>query len=450
LLSFLVVIACSGTEDPGTAPVATGPAAGAHASGPGGPPLPGGPGGPPGAPPGGPGGPGAPGGSGGAFQDPTGFPSFHDQQAPAGPEPGPAGAFSRAIPLAQRPAGGYRPQIATGPDGTLHAVYYDRVQAGDIIRYRQSTDGGATWSAPETVSFEEGRNWGPDIVVRPDGTVVIVFDQADAQFRSRGWLRERGAAGWGEIEALTPDGDREIGSGHVANAAGGDLAYVYIAKQLGEAFRFAATWRWRTAGVWSDAVAFTDGSEDAWHTNVERRPDGSVLAGWDVGNGGSETTLYVAEGKDGRFSAPENLTATSHPGERPHFAFAPGKDWVAWFHKQGGVPLHVYVRAGRPGAWGPTEELSAGVGGFQFDPDIAVNKDGVLCAVWGWDAGHEAELVYALNRGSGWDPPKRVANVGWGKPGLSSIDPDPSGTFHVVWNQGVRGSNEVYYASLRP
>jgi len=355
------------------------------------------------------------------------------------------------VRLAARPTGGYRPQIAAGADGRLHVVYYDRVAAGDIVRYLTSADG-TTWAPPETVSQEKGRNWGPDLVVRDDGTAVVVWDHAEEDFRSRGWLRVRGAAGWGTMEALTPDGARESGSGHVAHGPGDALAYVFIGKPLDPAERFRAFWTWRGAGgAWSDAQAFSEGVADAWHSNVERRPDGSVLAGFDVGAGGTETTLYVAEGRDGRFTAPEDMTRTAPPGERPNFAFAPdGVDLVTWFRRVGGVPVHVYVRSGRPGAWGEAAEPSKGLGGYQFDPDVAINRDGVRALVWGWDGGGDAELVYSLDRGQGWEPARKVADVDWGKPGLPSIDADPSGAFHVVWNQGVRGENEVFYARLAP
>ncbi len=100
-------------------------------------------------------------------------------------------------------------------------------------------------------------------------------------------------------------------------------------------------------------MSFTDGAQDAWHTNVKARPDGSVLAAYDVGPGGSETTWLFVDGRDGRWSTPENLTAGSHPGERANFAFLGGTDWVTWSRRSGGAPRHVYVRKGRPGAWGP-------------------------------------------------------------------------------------------------
>lgn len=392
-------------------------------------------------------------GSGAALQDPFGFPVFHNWPAPGGPPPGPQGAWSAAVRLSGDAGGGYRPQVVSGLDGTLHAVFYARLDAGDLIRHRTSTDGEA-WTAPVHVGWEDQRNWGPDLVARADGSVVLVFDHAQPDFSSRGfvttWTEDEGR--WGSPTALTPeDPEGEVGSGHVADATGDDLVYIWIGKKMDPQSRFVAKARWRSQGSWGPAVALTDGVEDAWHTNVERRPDGSVLAGWDVGTGGGETRLFVAEGRNGGFSTPEDLSVPpGQPGERIHFAFGPdGVDHLAWFQKEAGRPVRVCVRSGRPGAWHPEVATpSAGVGGFHFDPDIAVNERGDRVLVWGWDAGADAELVYSVDRGGGWSPPAKVADLDWGKPGLPSVTAGPAGRFHVVWNQGVRGENHVYAATL--
>lgn len=441
MVLFLLSFACTSQVAPEVAPE---PAPVAQPQ-PGGPP-PGGPGGPP-PPPGG-----KPGGSGAALQDPSGFPVFHDWPAPPGSAVPGGGAWSAPVRLTDDPAGGYRPQIAVSPkDDTLHAVYYVRADEGDIIQHQRSTDAGQQWTDPAPLGHDRQRNWGPDIVARPDGSVVVVYDHAMPDMRSRGYLTTWDGQGWSEPEPLTPDDGGEVGSGHVANAQGGDLAYILIGKALGPEHHFQARARWRLSGTWTPLEPLTDGVADAWHTNVERRPDGTVLAGFDIGTGGAETTLYLVEGRDGSWSPLENLSASGPRGERPHFAFDPrGTDHVAWFHKVGGKPVHIYVRSGRPGAWGTAQEPARGYGGFHFDPDIAINKDGVLCLVWGWDSGRDAEMVYALNRGDGWSAPKKLADIDWGKPGLPSLDTDAQGNFHVIWNQGVRGSNHVYYARLSP
>lgn len=457
---LLLWLACAGTDEApapaaepappqASAPQASAPQGGGPGPGPrgkaGGPARPG-PAGPP---------PGAKGGaqSGAALQDPTGFPTFHAWPAPPGPPVAELGTWSPAEKLTGAPGGGYRPQVAVSGDGTLHAVYYERTDAGDLIRHRVRR-AGADWSAPQPLGFDELRNWGPDIVAREDGSVVVVFDHAQEDFSSQGFLTTWTDGTWSPPVPLTPGGPgEEVGSGHVADTSGDDLAFVWIGKKMSPEYHFRSWGRWRIGGTWTEPAPFTDGTADAWHTNVERRPDGSVLAAYDVGVGGGETRLFVVDGREGRFSTPEDLSAPpGRPGERAHFAFgADGLDHVTWFHKKAGSPRAVYVRSGRPGAWsGQVDEPSKGLGGFHFDPDIAVDAEGRRVLVWGWDLGSEAELVYSVDEGSGWSAPRRVATIGWGKPGLPSLVVGPDGTFHVVWNQGVRGENHVYYARFTP
>ncbi|HJN75668.1 MAG TPA: sialidase family protein [Myxococcota bacterium] len=402
---------------------------------------------PPNPPPGGPAPP-VDGGSGAGLQDPSGFPGFHDRPAPQGPRVDGTGEWSQPLRLSADPGGGYRPQVTVGAGDEVHAVFYERADEGDLIRHRRSADG-ATWTDPVHVGFDELRNWGPDIVARDDGSVVLCWDHAAEDFHSRGWLTIWDGESWSEPEPLTADDPAgEIGSGHIAHGLGGALYYVWIGKKMSPDDRFKATGRIFDGESWSAPLLLSDGEQDAWHSNVERRPDGSVLAGWDIGTGGTPTTLYVVEGRDGKWGEPENLSASGPKGERPHFAFAE-LDHVTWFHKEPATgPVAVYVRSGHPGAWGEAVEPSAGYGGYHFDPDIEINADGDRVLVWGWDSGEQAELVYAVDTGTGWSKPRRVATIGKGKPGLPSISASSDGDFHVVWNQGVRGSNEVYYARL--
>ena len=199
-------------------------------------------------------------------------------------------------------------------------------------------------------------------------------------------------------------------------------------------------------GVWGEPSALTDGLRDAWHTNIERRPDGSALAGWDEGTGGTETQLYVMGLVQSEAQAVEDISRSSRPGERPHFAFgADGVDHLTWFHKIQGRPAAVYTRSGRSGDWGELEQPSAGLGGFHYDPDLAIRDDGTLCIVWGWD-GEDLFSTASSEEGAGRLQPRWLSWTGASR--ASSIEVDNEGRFHVVWSQGVRGENHVYYALL--
>lgn len=397
--------------------------------------------------------------SGAALQDPTGFPRFHSRPAPPGPGPDDAGAWSTPIRLSAED-GGLRPQIASGPDGALHVVYYSQTAGGDLLRHQLAPGScggeGCTWSgfgAAEPFGEASGRNWGPDLVVRPDGDAVVCWDHSEPTVSDAGRVMvstwTRGA--WSTPEAVSSEGRVEVGSAHLADTTGEDLAVVWIQRSLTPGQPFVAMGRWLLAGRWSEAAPLPSpaqgGAEtrEAWHTNVERRPDGSVLAGWDLGPGGGQNQVVQSVGRRGTWEAPEDVSAGQFWGERPHFAFLGASSFVAWFHRVDDQPLRIYARE----ADGTVQNLSGGLGGFNFDPDIAVNDDGVRLAVWGWDSGGDADLVYSLSRGQGWSRPARVAHLPGRKPGLPSVTVAPDGSFHVVWAWWVRGTSDIYYSNLK-
>ncbi|MDP6931875.1 MAG: sialidase family protein, partial [Myxococcota bacterium] len=260
--------------------------------------------------------------------------------------------------------------------------------------------------------------------------------------------------GWSEPLALTPDDGGEVGSSHLADGSEG-IAVVWIGRELDPGVPFRPSARWRTNGDWGEVRTLDETGQEAWHTNVERRTDGSVLAGWDLGQGGMENRVLVRRGSAGGWGPLVDLSEGRWWGERPHFAFAEdGTDHVTWFHRTMDQPLRVYTRpmthTPSGAQLGPVTTLSQGLGGYQYDPDIAVNGNGVLCATWGWDGGSDADLVFSRNQGAGWTSPTRVAAGGQDKPGLPSLVAAPDGTFHVVWVQWRRGVSSVWWASLQP
>jgi hypothetical protein len=74
--------------------------------------------------------------------------------------------------------GAILPQMAVGPEGTLHVVWQDArfTTSRDAIAYSRSTDGGFTWSTPVRVnSNPQVVAFTPQVHVRADGMIGVSF-----------------------------------------------------------------------------------------------------------------------------------------------------------------------------------------------------------------------------------------------------------------------------------
>lgn len=71
------------------------------------------------------------------------------------------------------PAGG--PALAVGEDGTVHLAWGVGADPAADIYYSRSLDGGRSFSTPRAVFESAGHAWAPDLAVGPEGTVHLVY-----------------------------------------------------------------------------------------------------------------------------------------------------------------------------------------------------------------------------------------------------------------------------------
>jgi hypothetical protein len=67
------------------------------------------------------------------------------------------------------------PDIAVDSLGHIHVVWYDDTPGNDEIYYKRSTDGGATWSTSRNLSLAVGACREPAVAIDPSGDIHLVW-----------------------------------------------------------------------------------------------------------------------------------------------------------------------------------------------------------------------------------------------------------------------------------
>jgi len=67
------------------------------------------------------------------------------------------------------------PTIAADSSGCLHVVWYDSSPGNFEVFYRKTLDGGITWEASQRLSWNSGASYGPEIAVDPLDNLHVVW-----------------------------------------------------------------------------------------------------------------------------------------------------------------------------------------------------------------------------------------------------------------------------------
>jgi hypothetical protein len=293
------------------------------------------------------------------------------------------------------PHGEAPPQVATGPDGSIHALYTVGKDVGarfpvSALRYARSVDGGQSWSEP--VSVNEGDAFGSHnfhaLLVGPDGAVYASW-LSSVRGESGVWLRvsRDGGQRWEASRAI-----------HTAPTC----PCCRTALALGTDGTLYASWRKIYDGDVRDitVMASRDGGA-TWEEPVKPRDDGWVFPGcphagpsmkvdvagavhiaWWTGKPG-EAGVWYARSVDGGRTWDAQPIAVGERASPAHvqLALAPGDDVVvSWDDGTGALP-GILLRASTDGGttFAPAVRVS-GVGVAGAFPVLAVHHDSLTVA----------------------------------------------------------------------
>jgi hypothetical protein len=311
----------------------------------------------------------------------------------------------------------YSPNLAVGPDDSLHLAWVDRREGGETIYYARSTDGGDHFDAPRRISAAGTADVGPPAIgVDLEGRVHVAYHV-------------------GNPDVPSPT----VTSWYVRSLDGG--ASWSTPLRLDQSTGHAAFPRFDVTGVSGDHLAI------AWR-DQRRKPD------WDVylavsDDGGASFSERVGEAGDEYEWDP---TAAVDPGGRLHLSYMTYRQ-----PEDGGVTID-YRRAESLGAgFGPEITLSQGHSRFPFWAND--HAHGRLWLFWKdeRDLGtaacpgpeHCADVAtrYSNDHGSTWSDLELITDLGVVETKFPSPAVGPDGRAHVVWSDTSSGVERLYVAS---
>jgi hypothetical protein len=113
-------------------------------------------------------------------------------------------SWSGSTRLSWNPTESTGPDIAIDTSNHIHVVWYDRITGNYEILYRRSTDGGASWSGTNRLTWNSGNSVSPAIAVDMGDNIHMVWhDRSPGNYEIYYRRSMDGGASWSATKRLT-------------------------------------------------------------------------------------------------------------------------------------------------------------------------------------------------------------------------------------------------------
>jgi len=287
------------------------------------------------------------------------------------------------------------PDIAADSADRLHVVWTDNTYTGFDIYYKRSTDGGASWSAKKRLSFDSSPSWTPVVAAGPANNIHVVWtDYAPGNYEVYYKKSTDGGATWSASQRLTwTSGDNQSPSlavdpsGHIYAAwcdmTPGDFEVYYKkSTDLGVTWSASKRLTWNS-GESPSASILADGSgylHVVWH---DYTPGNSEIFYKKSTNGGTS------------WSPSRRLTWNSGQSLSPRICVdANGYLHLAWHDLTPGNPEIYYRKSTNGGTtWTAAQRLTWNSGDSRSAEIAAFGSDNYH-VLWADDTPGDYEIFY--------------------------------------------------------
>ncbi|CAN5215648.1 hypothetical protein BH11ACT5_BH11ACT5_16010 [soil metagenome] len=300
------------------------------------------------------------------------------------------------------------PRVAIAPDGSLTTVWVETGGGASTIVVSTSTDDGATWTVPATISDSNLNIRLPQIAIDSVGARTVV------------WAGQNG--GSTVIESSTSSDGLSwsapaIISGTDATAPqisidSSDVRYV-VWQALPGVYNEVHGSSSTNGLTWSAPLRISDTLTESTAPQVAFRPNGDIVVVWAANN-----TVQSSLSSDlgATWGAITDLTAASPSVGQPSLAVSSaGRVSAIWYSTDPGGDLIAQTATSADGqTWAGAVDLSAPGGSSELF-DIAFAPDGTIHAIWDrYDLSGNSivQAVHSSDNGTTWSAPIDLSATG--------------------------------------
>lgn len=360
--------------------------------------------------------------------------------------------------------------IAADASGkNVYAVWQD---AGGLVRFASSSNGGSTFSAPVDLSGASGTATDPVIAIDGEQNLYVAWEQSGADQTRDIYLARRRAGEEAFTSAVVPadsalasraDQRHPVlaahGSGHVVlcwyNENGNDGVYYAVSTDAG-----SSLWNSGTLA----AARVDDGSAEAVRAacvavdNADR-----IYVAWSAVKSGVRSVYFNKFGADGAKAYASDIKVNQDAGAsadkpslsvRPEFSVSEddANICVAWEHTHGGDTDIAFNRSFSGTAWGSDVQVNedATTEQPQTAPRVAINADGLISVIWADMRSGDADIYFASSLdGGAVFKTNMLANDDSGSAGQGApcmFLGDSADDLCMAWTDQRNGTGDIYFS----
>jgi hypothetical protein len=337
------------------------------------------------------------------------------------------------------------PAIAIDSGDNIHIVWDDDRPGNAEIYYKNSPDGGTTWSDARRITWTSNFSLNPAIAVDSSDHLHVVWEEftvTNNEFYYKS--SPDGGATWSAVRRITWT------SGSSSNPAlavdSDDKIHVVWSEWAGDNNEIYYKSSADGGSTWSDArrITWTEGSST--HPAIDA--DGSIGVTWQDNTPGNFEIYYRGSTDGGAAWSPvQRITWTAGYSEAAAIALGSGGAiHVVWDDNDpGNGELH-YKKSTDGGAnWSAAKRITWTSGDSTL-PAMTLDSSGTIHVVWKDDTPGVSEIYHKLSAdgGANWSAAQRITWTS-GSSSNPAVSADSGNRVHVVWDDHTPGNYEIYY-----